>query len=113
MNNTVRNIHREVPRRPELEHVVHETGLVVALQEDGSVRVRTTSGEHEARRAVSCLVAAEVDDVVLLARTPLEGSFVLAVLRRDSDAATTIAVGGDLDVRLPSGRLRFAAQEGV
>jgi hypothetical protein len=113
MNNTARKIPRDVVSRPELEHVIQETGRVLALLEDGTLRVRTTSGEHVARRAVSCLVAAQVDDVVLLARTPHEGGFVLAVLRREGEAATTIAVQGDLDVRLPSGRLSFAAQEGV
>lgn len=107
MSNTVRKIH------PALDHVVQETGRVIALLEDGSLRVRTSSGEHEAHRAVSCLVAAEVDDVVLLARTPDEGGFVLAVLRRESEAPTTVAVAGDLDVRVPGGRLTFAADEGV
>jgi hypothetical protein len=113
MNNTVRKIRHDVGSRPGLESVIQETGRVVAILADGTVQVRTASGEHEAHRALSCLVAAEVDDVVLVARTPLEGAFVLSVLRRDTDAATTLAVSGDLEVRLPDGRLTFAAPDGV
>ncbi|MFT3772854.1 MAG: DUF3540 domain-containing protein [Minicystis sp.] len=112
MNSTVRKIRNDVVSRAP-EQVSQETGRVLAIREDGSLRVRTASGDHDARRAVSCLVAAEVDDVVLLARTPLQGAFVLAVLTRESDAATTLAVPGDLAVRVPEGRLTLAASEGV
>lgn len=97
----------------DVERVVEETGRVLALREDGVVVVRTASGEHEARRAVSCLVAAEVDDVVLMVRAPREGAYVLAVLRRDTAGSTRVAVDGDLDVQLRGGRFRVAAQEGV
>ncbi len=113
MNNTVRRIRNEIVPRGDVGGVVQESGRVLAILEDGALRVLTPSGEHEAHRAVSCLVAAEVEDVVLIARTPLEGAFVLAVLRRDSGAATTVAVAGDLDVRVPDGRLTFAAHDGV
>jgi hypothetical protein len=109
MNNTVRKIRNDVV----LEQVSQETGRVLAIQEDGLLRVRTASGDHDARRAVSCLVAAEVDDLVLLARTPREGAFILAVLSREGDAATTLAVPGDLAVRVPDGRLTLAANAGV
>jgi hypothetical protein len=112
MNSTVRKIRNDVVSRPPIEQVSQETGRVVAILEDGSIRVRTASGDHDARRAVSCLVAAEVDDVVLLARTP-EGAFILAVLSRERDAATTLAVPGDLAVRVPDGRLTLAASAGV
>ena len=98
---------------PDVDRVVEETGRVLALRPDGTVLVRTPSGTHEAERAVSCLVAAEVDDLVLVTRSPREGAFVLAVLRRESGAATTVAIAGDLDVRLGAGRFRVAAQEGV
>jgi hypothetical protein len=113
MNNLVRKIRRDVVSSPDEGRVVEETGRVLAMGEEGAVLVRTASGDHQARRAVSCLVAAEVDDLVLVARSPLEGAFVLAVLRRESGAGTTVAVAGDLDVRLTGGRLRLAAQEGV
>ncbi len=113
MNNLARKIHNDQVISREVDHVVEETGRVLALREDGAVVVRCSSGEHEAQRAVSCLVAAEVDDVVLVVRTPLEGAFVLAVLRRDPSVGTRVAIAGDLDVQLASGRFRVAAQEGV
>jgi hypothetical protein len=113
MNNLARKSHNDRVSGRDVDHVVEETGRVLALREDGAVVVRTASGEHEARRAVSCLVAAEVDDVVLVVRSPLEGAFVLAVLRRDRSVATRVAIAGDLDVQLGSGRFRVAAQEGV
>jgi hypothetical protein len=113
MNNVVRKIRNDAALSNDDGRVVEETGRVLVVREDGAVLVRTASGEHEAHRAVSCLVAAEVDDLVLVARSPLEGAFVLAVLRREGNAATTLAVAGDLDVRLESGRLSLAAQEGV
>ncbi|MFT3772231.1 MAG: DUF3540 domain-containing protein [Minicystis sp.] len=90
-----------------------ETGRVVVLREDGAVVVRTASGERVAERAVSCLVAPEAGDLVLVACTSGEGVFVLAVLRRDGAAGTRVALDGDLDLVLASGRLRVAAQEGV
>ncbi len=113
MSNPARKIHDMTVKGPDVDRVVEETGRVLAIRADGGVLVRTASGDHEAERAVSCLVAAEVDDLVLVARSPREGAFVLAVLRREGGAATTVAVAGDLDVRLTEGRLRVAAQEGV
>lgn len=113
MSNLARKIHIDNDVEPPAEEVVQETGRVLALRDDGTLIVRTAEALLEARRAVSCLIAAEVDDLVLLARSPLEGAFVLAVLRRDPAAARTMAIDGDLDVRLTSGRLRIAAQQGV
>ncbi|KYG04612.1 DUF3540 domain-containing protein [Sorangium sp. So ce296] len=117
MSNLARKIHihndDDDEPGPLADRAVQETGRVLALRDDGAVVVRTASGNHEARRAVSCLIAAEVDDLVLLARSPRDGAFVLAVLRRDPAAAKTMAVDGDLDLRLAGGRLRIAAQQGV
>lgn len=113
MSNAVRKIQGDVVSRPALPQVSQETGRVLAIQGDGSLHVRAASGDHDARRAVSCLVTAEVGDVVLLARTPFEGTFVLAVLSREDEAPTTLAVPGDLAVRVPDGRLTLAASAGV
>lgn len=110
-SNTVRKIHGDAASRPA--QVSQETGRVLAILGDGSLRVRAASGDHAARRAVSCLVTAEVGDVVLLACTPSEGTFILAVLSRETDAPTTLAVPGDLAVRVPDGRLTLAASAGV
>jgi hypothetical protein len=113
MINLVRKIDNDTLAGPNRGSVIEEVGRVLALREDGAAVVRTASGEHVTERAVSCLIAAEVDDLVLVALSPAQGAFVLAVLRRDRRATTTVAVDGDLDLRLASGRLRVAAQEGV
>ena len=113
MNNLARKIHNDVDPGPIEGQVTEETGRVLALGADGAIAVRTASGHHEARRALSCLVVPEAGDLVLVALSPAEGAFVLAVLRRETGAGTALAVDGDLDVRLTSGRFRVAAQEGV
>jgi hypothetical protein len=113
MINLARKIDNDTVAGPALGRVFEETGRVLALREDGSALVRTASGEHPAERAVSCLVAPEVGDLVLVARPPDETAFVLAVLRRDPSVGTRVAIAGDLDLELASGRLRVAAQEGV
>ncbi|HEY4116937.1 MAG TPA: DUF3540 domain-containing protein [Byssovorax sp.] len=95
------------------DEVALETARVVAL-EGGALHVRLAGGEIvEAARGASCLVAPEEGDLVLAARSRREGAFVVAVLRRESDAPTTLALDGDVDLRLASGRLRIAAQDGV
>jgi hypothetical protein len=114
MMTLVQKIHDDIANPRHADPVTQESGRVVAIRDDGAAVVRTAAGDLVARRAVSCLVAAEVDDLVLLARSPREGAFVLAVLRRDRPAGTTtVALDGDVDLRLASGRLRVAAQEGV
>jgi hypothetical protein len=86
-----------------------EEATVVAVDE--ALVARTADGDCEVRRAKSCLVAPSVGDRVLLAfgqgRTP----FVLAVL--EGEAASTIAVDGDLDVKVRGGRFAVSATEGV
>jgi hypothetical protein len=111
MSNLARKIDTVTDLAPG--RVFEETGRVVALREDGTMVVRTASSERVAERAVSCLVAPEVGDLVVVACTSGEGAFVLAVLRRDRSVGTRVAVDGDLDIQLTSGRLRVAAQEGV
>jgi Protein of unknown function (DUF3540) len=103
----------DIVAAPARGRVVEEVGRVVALREDGTALVRTASGGRPTERAVSCLVAPEAGDLVLVARSPGEGAFVLAVLRRDRSVRTRVAIDGDLDLELASGRLRVAAQEGV
>lgn len=94
-----------------------------ALQEIGSVVraegslfiVRAGSGELEARRAVSCLIEPIPGDVVLLATASSPGgrSYVLAVLEREAGARASIALDGDMEIKLRKGRFTVAAQEGV
>lgn len=75
--------------------------------------VRTDSGTREAKRAVSCLVEPRAGDVVLVTAVQGGGWYVLAVLEREEGAAVSITLEGDLEIKLPAGRLGVAAQEGV
>ncbi|MCC6555914.1 MAG: DUF3540 domain-containing protein [Polyangiaceae bacterium] len=94
----------EIPATQELGTVVATLGR--------SLRVRTASGEYEARRAVSCLVEPELGDRVLLS-LHAEGCHVLAVLDRDDAAKLRIVAPGDLELCAPAGQLTMAAEEGV
>src|SRR5262249_10587279 len=75
--------------------------------------VRTDSGEYGAKRAVSCLVEPIAGDFVLVAAHASGSSWVLAVLERETGAATTVSVAGDMNLRLKQGKFTVAAQEGV
>jgi hypothetical protein len=102
------NLARKLVRQRE---IVQKAGTVVALSE-GRLTVATEDGELEAKRAASCLAAPAVGDTVLVALT--EGAtYVLAILERCDEAGTCVSVEGDLTIRLPTGRLRVAAQEGI
>ena len=91
--------------------VTHEAGHVVAVTRTG-YRVRTRSGMYDARRATSCLVAAEEGDLVELVLVEGADCFVLAVLQADPERTTRLVVEGDLDLA-PQGRLRMASPEGI
>jgi hypothetical protein len=94
--------------RPAL---LQEVGTVTAAEEL-VFTVSAVTGEHAARRAVSCLVAPEVGDEVLLVAE--EGrAWILAVLERREGAPVALEAGGDLAVRLRHGRFSVAAQEGI
>lgn len=92
--------------------VFQEGGAVLRL-EGPYILVETTSGKYRARRAVSCLVAPEPGDRVLVAALEDGTVYVLAILEREAGHATAISVDGDLTVQLPNGRFSVAAQEGV
>ena len=92
--------------------VFQEGGAVLRL-EGPCILVETTSGTYRARRAVSCLVAPEPGDRVLVAALEDGTVYVLAILEREAGHATAISVDGDLTVQLPNGRFSVAAQEGM
>lgn len=79
----------------------------------GRLVVRTERGDLTARRAVSCLVAPEASDRVLVAVVDGGECFVLAVLDRAEGAAATITHDGDLSIRVPGGKWSVSAQKGV
>ena len=92
--------------------VVQEVGVVRQVR-DASITVRTASGDYRARRSVSCLVAPEPDDRVLVASLPNGECYVLAVLERGEDAGGELVWDGDLNLRVVRGRLSIAARDGV
>ncbi|WP_437809965.1 DUF3540 domain-containing protein [Sorangium sp. So ce1078] len=98
-------------RQPIETYAFHEVGTVVGAL-GRSLRVRTGSGEHEARRAISCLVEPELGDRVLLALHD-EGCHVLAVLEREGESPVRLTADGAIEVSAPSGHLTLAAEQGV
>jgi hypothetical protein len=84
----------------------------IVRAEDGLFVVRTGRGDMRARRATSCLVEPKVNDFVLVAGAPTGAAYVLAVLEREEKGAA-LACDGDLEIKLPDGRLRVASKEGI
>ncbi|WP_438028851.1 DUF3540 domain-containing protein [Sorangium sp. So ce233] len=105
------NVARKVARQIEPEAAYQEVGRVVRPA-DGAFVVATGAGELEARRAVSCMVGPETDDVVLVSVLPGRGAYILAVLEREG-SDVSVVLEGDLHVKLPSGRFVVGAAEGV
>jgi hypothetical protein len=94
------------------DSAVHQTtGTVVAADRAGVV-VATAEGRLTARRAKSCLVEPSVGDEALVCVVG-DAAYVLAILEGEPDAQTTLAVDGDMAIKVASGRLSLAAQEGV
>jgi hypothetical protein len=98
-------------RKLDDDSFMQEAGTVVT-RKAGALEVRTPSGTYQARRAVSCLVAPEEGDQVLVALTQAGRCYVLAVLERDS-ADVEVATEGDLTIRLPKGRFQLLTQLGA
>ncbi len=94
----------------EEEDVFQGMGPIVRVEGD-VFAVRTHRGEVRARRAVSCLVAPELHDFVLVACQRKE-AYVLSVLERESPHATLVS-DGDLNLEARSGKVRVSATEGV
>lgn len=88
-----------------------DTGTVTMLEGITCI-VRAGAGVHRARRAVGCLVAPVVGDLVLVAVSP-RGCWVLSVLERAGDVPTRLSVEGDLEIVTPNGVLRMGARDGV
>lgn len=98
-------------RKREPQLASQEIGRVVTAKA-GVFAIDAGAGDYDARRAVSCLVEPLVGDVVLVSVSPAGACYVLAVLEREARGAS-IAVDGDLTVKLPAGRFLVAAADGV
>ncbi|MBL9027108.1 MAG: DUF3540 domain-containing protein [Myxococcales bacterium] len=94
----------------EAETVFQSMGPVIRVEGDVFV-VQTDRGELRSRRAVSCLVAPELHDFVLVACQNKE-AYVLAVLERESPH-TTLVSEGDMNLQTRAGKVRLTAAEGV
>jgi len=101
------NVAKKLASRDEASQM---TGAVLRIEGETLV-VRTDVGDIRARRAVSCLVAPELHDFVLVA-TQAKSAWVLAVLEREGTKTTLIA-DGDLEVRVPHGKFSVASQDGI
>jgi len=91
--------------------VWQEVGTVVERHHRELV-VRTDAGTLRAERAVSCLVAPEIDDEVLISGVGSQ-CYVLAVLRRHSGAPVRLSAEGDLCVGLEDGAFEVNAPGGI
>src|SRR5438034_837670 len=99
-------------RKLEFPREISEEVGTVRRAEGGGFLVHTDRGDYRARRAASCLIEPSEGDYVLLSVVP-RGVYVLAVLESEDSAQTTMAIEGDLNIQLRSGRFAVAAQEGV
>ncbi len=75
----------------------------------------TVCAENEtfaARMAASCLVRPAPGDQVLICRQGPGNAYILAVLESAANA-TTLALEGDLRLKLDSGKLEVAARQGI
>ncbi|MHC4400592.1 MAG: DUF3540 domain-containing protein [Planctomycetota bacterium] len=98
--------------KPDDEGVFQTTGTVTAIADD-VIEVLASDETFRASCAVSCLVAPEEGDLVLLAGSRATSFYLLAVLERPGSHNTCISTDGDLTFELRTGRFTVAATEGV
>jgi len=89
-----------------------EVGTVTGAGE-GEWTVQAGTGIYVARRALSCLLAPELADEVLLALAEDGRAWILAVLERRAGAPLQIETEGDLAVRVKNGRFSVSAEDGL
>jgi hypothetical protein len=106
MNNLARKLHRD----GDIQEAV---GVILRSDGEGRFAVHTDDGEVHARRAVSCLVAPELHDEVLIKMAGDGRAWVVAVLEREEGARTRVVFEGDMDIELPKGRLGMSAAKGI
>lgn len=95
----------------KLSWPAQEAATVVGVS-GRALRVRSSSGEVEARRAASCLIEPALGDEVLVAHHD-RGSHVIAVLERDDEAPARLCAEGDLEIAAASGKVSVSGRDGV
>jgi hypothetical protein len=101
------------PQPPLPPTSAHRAARVVRVDGASLVLVAEDGARPTARRALSCLVAPQPGDRVLVATLPGEEHWVLAVLETSAPQTTRIEVDGDLELRAPGGTITAAAGRGV
>lgn len=93
---------------------VMEYGIIES-RDDSFFAVSTEMGMLEASRAVSCIVAPEIGDIVLICVDQTGTCYVLSILERDgrSQGNTDLAFDGNLNIRVSGGSLSLASDEGL
>jgi hypothetical protein len=76
------------------------------------IRVRSSFGELQTRRAASCLLEPALGDLVLVLHHE-RGSHVLLVLERDDGAPARLSAQGDLEIAAASGKVSVCGRDGV
>jgi hypothetical protein len=99
------------PRR-EPTRSVHEVGRVVARHGDAWV-TKSAQDEQVAKRALSCLLEPQVDDLVLIANLADGRSYLLAVLERARAGEVHIAIDVDTELVAVDGTLSVRAPKGI
>ena len=104
-----------------MNNLAKQRGFSEATQEYGQVvgrensifTVETDHGRYRVRRAVSCLVQPEIDDLVLVSISHSGQGHLLAVLEREPGLTTTLAFEADVDLTAENGRLGLTAGHGL
>jgi hypothetical protein len=99
-------------RKQVYSEATQEYGTVVG-QEDSFYSVETDSGRYRVKRAVSCLIQPEANDLVLVSLSGLGGGYILAVLERAEGAKATLSFDSDVDIRTSEGSLSIASKKGI
>jgi hypothetical protein len=92
---------------------VEQTTARVLSVDGESLIVQTAQGPREARRAASCLLDPEAQDLVLLARLSSGRDYVLAVLERTGQGALRLSAEGDLELGSRNGVLSLKGKQGI
>lgn len=100
-----------IPLRERDDDAVAHGFATVRAVENGTVTYESRRGQRDAPLAPSCLLQPEVGDRILVVEDSHE-SYVLEVVRRESDKPARVSVEGDLELAV-GGRLRMVAKEGL
>jgi hypothetical protein len=89
-------------------------GIGTALSCDSkTILVSMDQGIFKAKQALSCLVAPEQNDRVLVAGVPDTDLFVIAVLDSSENRPVALSIKGDCSMNVSHGKLNIAAEEGI